>query len=126
MNYSDWTEEEAEIWIDALKRSITDKWQPIVKGKEEDKGAANCRLCLVSGSCEGCPVFIDTGERQCMDTPYADWSDYWWSNQKAGFSFLSSVKLTPWKVRTEQEAELAQAELDYLKGLYKRLTGGRI
>lgn len=41
---------------------------------DADFGPGSCPLCLLfyKRDCEGCPIKEDTGERQCIDTPYDD------------------------------------------------------
>lgn len=40
-----------------------------------DGGWDTCALCMcfASAHCSHCPIFAETGERLCDDTPYTDW-----------------------------------------------------
>lgn len=84
--------------LEALKKSIR-KWQLIVEGKEEDRGALNCALChmfndspVAAFRCMGCPVAQFSGEQFCRNTPYVEYSK-------------------------RPTAQNAQAMVDYLKAL---------
>jgi hypothetical protein len=63
--------------LKALRGSIK-KWEAIVAGTGEDKGADSCPLCnefiaTQQGFCAGCPVRSATGKPGCLDTPYMSW-----------------------------------------------------
>ena len=61
--------------VKALRGSIK-KWERIVLGTGEDLGPQNCPLCkeyLRGFSCDGCPVYKDTGEPFCDGGPYVEW-----------------------------------------------------
>lgn len=65
----------------ALRGSIA-KWRAIVEGTGEDGGIYNCPLCLKFNvpmpaknlGCNGCPVFLATGQDSCSGTPYDEYS----------------------------------------------------
>nr|MDQ2987417.1 hypothetical protein [Armatimonadota bacterium] len=106
--------------LKALEGSIK-KWEAIVAGTGEDKGADNCPLCRVfidpflsPDTCGGCPVRERTGSRYCSDSPYDAWAagvrrDYSAAvvNRGGGKRIASTPKLVA----------LAQAELDFLRSL---------
>ena len=130
MNFSDWTKEEEGLWLGALKESVIEKWVPIVEGTGVDDQGDNCPLCLLADrinheSCSRCPVCIDTGKEGCQGTPYNEWGDYWNEVGRSYNPFIEYGQAT-YKVATQQEQELAQAELDYLKDLYLQLTGEKL
>jgi hypothetical protein len=91
--------------LEALKGSIA-KWEAIVEGTNEDKGVYNCPLCQVffdefddeGEGCEGCPVKTKTGKPSCDDSPYVAWG--------------GRAKAT-----TDEDKQLAQAEVDFLRSL---------
>lgn len=80
--------------LKALKGSI-EKWEAIVAGTGEDKGAKNCPLCRLflfwddkvvfpryvnkfypeRKVCNGCPVYEATGQPYCDGTPYEKYSE---------------------------------------------------
>jgi hypothetical protein len=89
----------------ALEGSIR-KWKNIVAGTETDRGPLNCPLCHkfhktsgpISACCAGCPVRIATGYPFCEQSPYTDY-------------VRAAHRGQP------NTLELAQKELDFLKGL---------
>jgi len=95
----------------ALEGSIA-KWQAIVDGNGEDRGARNCPLCQAfltnaDGSlCTGCPVYKVTGRTSCSASPYAEWDDH-----------LDEHESFPRRVRCPECKKLAQAELSFLQSL---------
>ena len=61
----------------ALLGSIK-KWIDIAYSNGEDIGVDNCPLCKVfyaNGSCQGCPIQVDTKRNGCNNTPYDEWCD---------------------------------------------------
>jgi len=97
---------------EALQKS-TDKWQAIVDGSGVDKGWENCALCskfICNESCHGCPVATDPGNAGCENTPYIEWSIH--HGEVHGTEDGDKLR-----VECPECQRLAQAELDYLKGL---------
>lgn len=106
---------------DALKKSIK-KWELIVDEGSEDLGPADCECCIIYNSintrletredcCKSCPVFLKTRERFCAGTPFEKWEDYQEEND-----------MGEWKVFDDYSKQLAQAELDFLKGILEEST----
>jgi len=102
----------------ALKKSIK-KWEAIVDGTEADNGSDNCELCQkyvaadfnnIKNDCKSCPVFLTVGVKYCRDTPYPEWAKY---------IFMKSSK---GKVFDAESKRLAQAELDFLRGILEEST----
>ena len=96
--------------LTALKGSIA-KWEAIVAGTGEDRGAANCPLCAVfhhslRSSCEGCPVERSTGQYGCLGSPYEHFTD----------AFTTPINDLREADRSEATC-LAQDELDFLRSL---------
>jgi len=92
----------------ALQGSI-EKWEKVVSGEisaREATNSINCPLCRLFSKglalCISCPVWEDTCLSECKGTPFVEFSRAWLDG---------STNLT----------KLAQAELDYLKNLYKKL-----
>lgn len=54
------------------------KWERIIAGKKVDYAKNDCALCkkYFRYACYGCPVFIDTGKRHCLGTPYDAWVEH--------------------------------------------------
>lgn len=88
--------------LKALQGSI-EKWEAIVAGTGEDKGAKNCPLCQMfhpdyvepetfAESCNGCPVKDRTKQDGCNGSPYMEFCE-------------------------DATTENAQKELDFLKSL---------
>lgn len=94
--------------LDALKRSITEKWEPIRDGRMVDLGIANCPLCYlyVEDDCCGCPISEKTGLPGCGGTPYMQWDDY-----------FELKDISEHKVTDPESEALAQAEIDFLRSL---------
>jgi hypothetical protein len=104
--------------LKALKGSIR-KWERIVAGDGGDDGAANCPLCrefrfgVEFGrvvDCVGCPVMAESGLPYCSGTPYTGWMQY----------HDGLARAFPLNASTPEEISLAQAELDFLRGLLPR------
>lgn len=93
----------------ALKKSIK-KWKRIKNGTGADKWSDNCALCKEYADCCGCPVKLDTGFGQCIGTPWTGWIMH--------HSVAHGNDSSNLKVQCDECKELAQAELDYLKGLH--------
>ena len=116
----------------ALLRSIFGKWENILSCKGIDKGSKDCPLCELfnregsSFTCIDCPVFLDTGEEGCLETPYSKWEnkasihDYyglWVGNRISPTTAELAVK--------EQEyliSLLPQKDIDNLETLYKNFV----
>ena len=88
--------------LEALQDSIL-KWEKIVAGTGEDRGADNCALCQMfnlgrpmADRCQGCPVHAHTGKQFCRGTPLDDRDE---------------------TTNAEREMELAIEELDFLRSL---------
>lgn len=60
--------------LEALKGSIK-KHENILAGIGTDKGPKNCPLCKLfwEHNCGECPIFTETGEMYCEETPYEAW-----------------------------------------------------
>ncbi len=91
----------------ALEGSIR-KWEAIVRGEGDDYGRENCPLCQLYTLCAGCPIHEDTKISECRKTPYKNWERH---------QYQSYGDQLPFVVLCPRCEELAQAELDYLKGL---------
>ena len=100
--------------LKALKGSIK-KWVGIVNGKSKDAGTKNCPLCkeFLVKNCEGCPVKAKVNRFGRGNTPYELWFDFFDSK------YLNiPVAISDLPKRSQAKAKrLAQAELDFLKGL---------
>jgi hypothetical protein len=100
--------------LKALKGSIR-KWERIVAGDGGDDGAADCPLCRefrfgAEFDCVGCPVMAESGLPYCSGTPYTGWMQY----------HDGLARAFPLNASTGEEIMLAQAELDFLRGLLPR------
>lgn len=99
----------------ALEGSIK-KWEEIVAGTGVDECFENCPLCALENSrctdddedCNGCVVKNRTGKSQCDGTPWEEWNEH-------QHTHLGNV--WPYRVKCDECARLAQAELDFLKSL---------
>jgi hypothetical protein len=100
--------------LNALKASIR-HWQENVDAETPDDAttsASACALCAkfirhTKGKCYECPIFAQTGETGCGDTPY-DFADSMldeWDTDPE-----DADKKAAWRAA-------AQAELDFLKSL---------
>jgi len=103
--------------IRLLKRSIKEKWEPIVAGTGVDRGASNCPLCqeFLKKGCEGCPILIETGARECEKTPFREWNKH----HKEVHDLPISA---PFRVMCPTCKKLAQNVLGFGERLYKKLT----
>jgi len=71
--------------------------------------------------CNGCPVFEDSGHRNCEGTPYDAWWDYAYHN-KMGYGCMARETN---KEIDDRYVYLAKAELHYLERIqYKIIAGG--
>ena len=97
----------------AVKGSIA-HWKRIVAGEEAENGITNCALCemFYRGGCDGCPVFMKTGQIECGGTPYLKWTVIQREESPGYFMDLG--------VRTPREKAAARAELRFLKSLLPR------
>lgn len=91
----------------ALEGSIR-KWEAIVKREGTDEAGTNCPLCHLFQDCSRCLIYEDTGYSTCRETPYTEWCSHQEKFHDGCF---------PYFVTCSRCAELAQAEVDYLKGL---------
>lgn len=100
-----------------LDKSIV-KWERVVNDNAPGISSCGCGLCeeynnplrgLLS-PCAQCPVRLDTGERFCKGTPYAEYVDWVLKERPLEDSPLDKGLAT------------AQAELDYLRDLKTRCT----
>lgn len=98
---------------EALELSIQ-KWENIVMGLGEDKGADNCALCVEflkdMNDCKGCPVEAKTQQMDCINTPYHPWRIHHRQRHQR-YPSVAIACLTC--------VYLAQDELDFLKSLRK-------
>jgi len=103
--------------IRLLKKSIKEKWGPIVDGTGTDNGVSDCALCgeFLKKGCEGCPVCIKTGVRGCEKTPRREWNEH---HEKAHHLPIS----VPFRIQCPICTELAKKMLGFLEELYKELT----
>ena len=103
-----------KITIKALKGSIR-KWERIVDGTGVDRGPNNCPLCdrfywENKSTKDNCPCNRILGRcNGCDDTPYEEWSDHQDDEHRE--------KRSPRKAFCPECKRIAQAELDYLRGL---------
>ena len=95
----------------ALKKSIK-KWEAIVAGTGIDDGADNCELCkkYIGCDCKSCPVCLTVSAKWCHNTPHEQWCDY-------THRHLKNDLAQEGKVFGKKSKRLAQAELDFLKGI---------
>ena len=98
----------------ALEGSI-EKWERIVAGTGHDGGTTNCPLCqrflMSTGTCAGCPVSQKTKSLGCFESPYARWVEF-----RKDHGNVRAISDFPEDAQIEA-TRLAQAELDFLKGL---------
>ena len=75
-----------------------------------DLRADNCPLCALfrDGDCSGCPVSKAALCHGCLNTPYVAW---------AAAEYNGTINLLPSGRVSARLKRLAQAELDFLKGL---------
>lgn len=105
--------------LEALKGSIA-KWEAIVAGTGEDRGADNCHLCAIfrpnrhlvftpnQEPCLRCPVREASGEPYCRNTPYEAWD---------------AVDSEDGRADTPEAKAAAQAELDFIRSLLPPAEG---
>lgn len=98
----------------ALRGSIA-KWEGIVRGKLLDRGTENCPLCKLFNSsihcaCPGCPVASASSSPSCYGTPYIRWVGHHRKDHPGNRYWRVFPGCTECK-------RLAQAEMDFLKGL---------
>lgn len=95
-----------------------EKWVAILNGTGTDKGIVNCPLCQRFGptSCvleeipsrPKCPVFEDTGAKDCDNSPYRAWADH---QEKCHLKQMEN------KIHCPECRRLAKLELEYLSRL---------
>jgi hypothetical protein len=103
--------------LKALEGSI-EKWEKIIKYKEQDHGSSNCPLCIVFplANCYGCPIAIKTKKDGCRGTPYTKWFKH---NQK----MHDGLAL---KIHCPICRKIAKDELAFLKSLLPKVkSNGR-
>jgi hypothetical protein len=69
--------ERLEKGEDPLELSI-EKWRDISKGIDVNlwNKYRNCGLCARLDGCDGCLIYMDTGESMCRNTPYEEFQDH--------------------------------------------------
>lgn len=98
----------------ALEGSIG-KWEAIVAGTGVDHGANDCPLCAIylrskgdlAPPCGGCPVLAKTESPGCYRSPYEEWNGH-------HFHYHPGMER---RIHCPECTRLAQAELDFLRGL---------
>ena len=109
--------------LSALRHSIK-KWEMIIAGAGGDEAGLNCALCLKffdhPNFCEGCPVKTRTGLKGCSGSPYDDWASHHEREHMEGDD------CRPLTIKCGECHRLADAQLDFLRGLLARelATGG--
>lgn len=121
--------------LTAIDGSV-DKWKKIVFKNGEDKGMANCPLCIEflnkSNECIGCPVFrfiqntkvvfhrhiVPPSAEGCVYTPWIAWKNaHVWAH-------------TQMVARSQKEINLANLELSFLYEVrlwwINRINGNRL
>jgi hypothetical protein len=90
------------------------KWHDIYCHDGEDEGPLNCALCVLYSQigCRGCPVLEVTGKQACNGSPY----DNWFKLQSRYRYVLEDYEI-PRIAWTDELAEIAKAERDFLLGL---------
>jgi hypothetical protein len=91
MKTYNWTTQQKK----ALRGSIK-KWERIVAGVANDKGAVDCPCCVIWNSkmtgsgigCEGCPIKEFTGEDYCWGTPHENKTKWY---EKRELKFLKKL-----------------------------------
>lgn len=102
--------------LQALKESIQ-KWEGIINYNNIDDGCDDCPLCVLflkdetedeaeHHECIKCPVAELVDAEGCSNTPYEEWSNYF---------YYKKIKIK--KVINAETKKLAQDELDFLKSL---------
>jgi hypothetical protein len=97
--------------LEALKGSIK-KHEDILAGTGTDKGPENCPLCKLfwEQSCKGCPIFIKTGEKSCVETPYTDWEQHIHNNHEVDYINGDGIYCPECR-------RLVELEVEFLKSL---------
>ena len=97
--------------LKALRGSIK-KWEGVAAGTEVDKASTNCPLCteFVKHQCNGCPVKENTGQSDCMGTPYVSFNK---SSDRTGKSWSPEGA----QAGGPESRAAALAESNYLKAL---------
>ncbi len=100
----------------ALKQSIAHwrrmaKYTSLAQFKDEGLGVTSCALCTLfyGAECEGCPVYKETGEAGCDNSPY--------HIAETAYHDLSCTRGLEYWTYWE---ECAQDEVDFLKSLLPR------
>jgi len=98
--------------LKALVKEIK-KWEAIAAGEGAD--VDNCLLCeLFAEDCEGCPIYIKTHLRGCVNTPYDDWVGHQeHSHSRPGKKFF--------EIECPECERIACEQLEFLKSLLSEL-----
>jgi len=92
--------------MNCVQRSITEKWEPILRGERANGKGDDCPCCMLHNSCHTCPIQQYSGEHQCWTTPY-------WTFFKLLKNRSHSVARYPYDIHAELTA-CAQWEIDFL------------
>ena len=100
-----------EIFCDPALAASIKKWEKILDGTGVDQGARNCPLCLEDNqNCGECIIGSNRDNVACAGTPYAKWAGH-------HIEIHNTPILADHIVICDVCRKLAQAEIDYLKGL---------
>lgn len=63
--------------MNCVQRSITEKWEPILRGEHKPMGTVDCACCVKfffgrrfsEGTCRRCPIYKYTKHSGCARTP---------------------------------------------------------
>lgn len=66
------TKNEKDIGL--LQQAIVEKWIPIWKGREKDRGGSNCSVCQEYPSCLDCPLY---NEEEEGSKAYNEWDSHY-------------------------------------------------
>lgn len=107
----------AQTKAEALEASIL-LWQENVKAERSCDvliGEKDCALCaeFYSLECEGCPVYLRTGEGFCVGSPYGAAYTAWISWKYTNPSSCANT----WRAARDEFHRRAQAEVDFLISL---------
>ena len=103
----------------ATEKSIQ-KWEAIVLNDEVDERSSNCELCKKynKNDCNFCPVAMTVKSKHCNNTPWVDWADYCINKNPN----LPGFWMPDISVFDAESKRLAQAELDFLRGILEEST----
>lgn len=101
--------------IEALDKSINEKWMKIVNGEKEDDGLRDCPLCSINEfagtSCNGCIIKGETGEACCRGINHHIFIEH---IEKKHKSYMGST-FDGYRVYCTECKNLAMKVLDNLK-----------